>query len=164
MQRVSGLDRVKHPVLGKGQVQTSLLRQNPQFIRHFSLGVGAKVDGHRRVGAKYSRMAGSNCSRTKPGVRSLRPAATRPRRSSAVVALVLSDPHCSPVARFGLRHDKVPSLYVTNEHKLLTNVADGRRIFHLMGESCVKLLSLSCEKVGGSPGCQVNTTKGPVSR
>ena len=118
----------------------------------------------RRGGAKYSRAAGSNYSRTKPGVSSLGPAATRPRRSSAAAALVLSIPHCSPIAPFGLRHDKVPSLYVVNEYKLLTNVADGRRIFHLMGESCVKVRSLSCEKVRGSAGCQVNTTKGPVSR
>ena len=103
----------------------------------------------RRGGSKYSRAAGGNYPRTKPGVSSLGPAATRLRRSSAAAALVLSIQHCGSIAPFALRHDKVLSLYVVNEYKILTNGADGRRIFHLIGERCVKFLSLSCEKVRG---------------
>ena len=44
MQRVSGLDVEQHSILGKGQVQTQLLRHKPQLIRHFGLEVGVKVD------------------------------------------------------------------------------------------------------------------------
>ena len=47
LQRVSELDVEQHPILGKGQVQTQLLRHKPQFIRHFGLEVGVKVDARQ---------------------------------------------------------------------------------------------------------------------